>query len=129
MKTIILTFTLLLGSLSFTQEITQPITQVAFNGNVWQIEKSLTQSNFSESERFEELLALKIYDGTDDIEYFYADKTKLKQGSKTVILGIPFMSCGIGYDYYQLVYSADSYLLFEALNGSEKGVVLNKLNF
>lgn len=127
MKSNFLTLSLIIGSLSFAQEITKPVTQVAFNGAVWEIEEGLTHAGISDSDRFDDLLALKIYNGTDKNEYFYADKTKLKHGNKTVVLAIPFLSCGIGYDYYQLVYSAENYMLFEALNGTEQAVVLNKL--
>lgn len=129
MKSILLALTLCIGSLSFAQDVKKPITQVAFNGAVWEIESSLTGAEFNDQGNWDDLLALKIYDDTDEIEYFYADKTKLKNGKKTVILGIPFLSCGIGYDYYQLVHSSDNYMLFEALNGSERAVVLNKLKF
>jgi hypothetical protein len=76
-----------------------------------------------------EMMALKtLLYSAENNELWALQKDLLKEGD--LLLGIPYMSCGIGYHYYKLIQIADNFLLFEEVgypgDSARKVIVLNK---
>ena len=124
------------GTALFSQEITNAITQIKYKGEVWEISSSETMDEYDwvhGNDDMADLLCLQIYTSTEDIgkyHYFNDDALNL---ANTPLLAIPFLSCGVGYEYYVMRESTDSFLLFEYYTsadfvGQKRVVVLNKIS-
>jgi hypothetical protein len=130
LKSIFIAFTLLLGFNSFAQEVTDATTDIVYENEVWFLEKSQTNMrDWMEDDHMMDLMALKAIEySKDSNELWGLQRELVKEGD--LLLGVPFMSCGIGYRYYKLIQSADNFLLFEALDNwgesDPKVIVLNK---
>lgn len=136
-RLIILTVSLIFSAnLAFSQDVTNAITQIKYMGEVWEISSSETMDEYDwvhGNDEMADLLCLQLYTSTDDIgEYHYFNDDALNLAN-TPLLAIPFLSCGVGYDYYVMLESTDSFLLFEYytsadFEGQKRVVVLNKIS-
>jgi len=116
LKSIFIAFTLLLGFNSFAQEVNNPTIEIAFKGNVWYMpETSVLSSDWMKNdESMLKMMALELYE-SDSKELGFSVFQSDQITSKTMILAVPFLSCGIGHEYYQLIQTADNFLLFESV--------------
>ena len=130
LKTFLIAICLFAGFNSFSQEVSNVTTDIIYEGSVWYLDKSQTHvTDWIEESNMLELLALQtIIHTPENTELWGVQKDLVQDGD--LLLGIPFMSCGIGYDYYKLIQSGDNYLLFESLDNynqtGKKVIVLNK---
>ena len=116
LKSIIVAFILLIGFNSNAQEIKNPTVEIALNGQVWYMQESafLASEWMRNDKQMLEMMHLKLYKA--DSEELYFSKFQSDQiGADAVILAVPFLSCGIGHDYYQLIQTNDNFLLFESI--------------
>jgi len=123
----------LLSSMGFAQ-LNDPVTQIEHNGTVYQVDPNLTARglDFMNDSGIMDMMELKLYQSTDSIPYFSIhEKNSVSKNSK-LIMGIPYLSCGIGYRYYELIEEQPSFLLFREVGYFTEGnvgkvIVLNKV--
>ena len=138
MKKLVIAMMLLSTATIFAQEIRNRVTQVEFQGEVWQVAASETMYDIDwiqDSEDMMDMCALQILDSKSDLEgkYHYLHEDAISTLSEQPILAIPFLSCGIGYNYYQMFESNEDFLLFERYYPGDTGlqkkvIVLNRVS-
>lgn len=138
MKKLMIVALLLAGFTVCAQEVKNPVTQVKFKGEVWQLAASETMYDIDwvqDSEEMMDVCALQILDSSDDLKdpshYLHQDAIATLEDQP--VLAIPFLSCGIGYNYYQLFESNEHFLLFEYYQPGDserhkKVLVLNRIS-
>jgi hypothetical protein len=124
---------LLMSHFAFSQ-VKDPVTQIEYKGQVFYIDSELTARGVRvmEGRSILEDMHLTLYEDVDSIPYFSDFEKNLVSVDTQLIMGIPFLSCGIGYRYYELIEEQPSFLLFREVgyftNGNVgKVIVLNKL--
>ncbi|MFT4601258.1 MAG: hypothetical protein ACI857_001436 [Arenicella sp.] len=130
LKSIIIALTLFIGCNSFAQEVKDATVEIAHKGEVWYLDKAQTNlNNFGDDLGLDDLMALTLDVHSDENSLLWgAQAEQIADGD--LLLGIPFLSCGIGYDYYKLIQTAHNFLLFESVSSydgdAKKVIVLNK---
>ncbi|MEO9532019.1 MAG: hypothetical protein ABJG68_07165 [Crocinitomicaceae bacterium] len=131
LKSLLIAVCLFAGFNSISQEVKNTTTDIIYKGSVYHLDKSLTHVTewIDEDSHMMDLMALTTtVHSAEDSKIWGLQKEQVKDGD--LILGIPFLSCGIGYDYYKLIQEDDNFLLFEMIGArgdfERKVIVLNK---
>lgn len=115
-------------------QLNDPVTQIEYRGNVFQVDPLLTarKFDFMDESRLTDFMDLKLYQDAESIPYYSVHERNLFSRDTPLIIGIPFMSCGIGYRYYELIEEQPDFLLFREVGFRTEGnvprvIVLNRL--
>lgn len=105
----------LMSSFVLHAQLKDPVTQIEFKGEVFQVDAGLTARSFDflRESSIMDRMDIKCYTSVDSIPYFDEYERTRVSKSTPLIIGIPFLSCGIGYRYYELIESQDNFLLFQ----------------
>ncbi|MFT6243706.1 MAG: hypothetical protein ACJA0U_000386 [Salibacteraceae bacterium] len=131
MKTLLMSICLFAGFNSFSQEVKNTSSDIVYKGTMYYVDKSLTDLDGwieSDKQMLERMTLITMIYSAENSVLWDDQKDLVKEGD--LLLGIPYMSCGIIYEYYKLIQTADNFLLFQEIgypgDSARKVIVLNK---